>query len=258
MNGVTRIGRLVPRSRPVAHCCAVAEPVAAEQQDATETSRRKEEREVEKSFPSMARSARVDGKPHSASRRTSQGSAVLHEVELDAVDERFARDRAGVGGAIAKRLPIAFTRAADVSVRHGRERQQLDGVDLDDDTGSRVTAADFDLRAAPESDRHGDLAASHSLAKLSTKHHSPTLRRTPSVADDLNCRDQSSGQPRVSAAFRREGPHFKTVRPNQGTSADRPHDARSPGGTWAPLFRVCPAFTGTGASSGDSARLTSS
>ena len=124
-----------------------------------------------------------------ASTRTSQGSAVLHDVELEAVDERFAGDRAGVGGAIAKRLPIAFTRAANVFGGHGRERQQLDGIDLDDDTGGRVTAADFDLRAPPESDRHGDLAAGHSLAKLATKHHSPTLRRAPTVADDLRCRD---------------------------------------------------------------------
>jgi hypothetical protein len=114
---------------------------------------------------------------------------VLDDVELDAVDERLAGNRAGVGGAITKRLPSAFTRASDVFGRHGRERQQLDGVDLDDDTGGRVTTANFDLRAAPESDRHGDLAAGHSLAKRATKQHSPTLRRAPSVADVLNCLD---------------------------------------------------------------------
>ena len=115
-----------------------------------------------------------------------RGFVVLHDVELDAVDERLVRDRASVSGTTTKRLQIALTCAADILGRHGREGQQLDGVGLDDDTGGRVSTADLDLQAAPEPDRDSDLATGHSLAQLATKHHSPTLLWTPSVANDLN------------------------------------------------------------------------
>ena len=51
-----------------------------------------------------------------------------------------------------------------------------------------------------------------------------------------------------------------SVSPDWRTSVDRPYEAGSPGGTWASPLCVCTArnFHGPGASSGDSARLTSS
>lgn len=82
------------------------------------------------------------------------------------MDKGVVADRPGVGGPVPKRLAIDLARCGNVAVGHGREGQHLDGVDLDDDTGSAVAAALLDLRPAPEPDRDSDLAAGNPIAKV--------------------------------------------------------------------------------------------
>lgn len=100
-----------------------------------------------------------------------------HQVELDSVDERVVIDGPGVRRASPERLTIDLTRCGHVVFCDGRERQHLEGIDLDDDSGSAVPAADLDLLSAPQPDRDGDLAPCNRVAKVSAEHHPDTLRR---------------------------------------------------------------------------------
>src|SRR5450432_229467 len=71
----------------------------------------------------------------------------------------------------AKRLAVALAGAGDVIARHGRERQQLHGVDLYLVLVTPVAASDLDLGALPQPDRHGDVAARDAFAQLRAEHH---------------------------------------------------------------------------------------
>jgi hypothetical protein len=61
-------------------------------------------------------------------------------MELDPVDERVLVDRPRVRGALAQGLAVGLAGEPDVRVRDRRERDELDGVDLDQ-TGADAVAA---------------------------------------------------------------------------------------------------------------------
>ena len=73
----------------------------------------------------------------------------LHHVELDSVDEGVIVDRPGVSSPVPERLTIRLARGGHVIDGHGREGQDLEGVDLDDDVGGPVVAANRDFRSTP-------------------------------------------------------------------------------------------------------------
>jgi hypothetical protein len=66
-------------------------------------------------------------------------------VELHPVEQRVVADRPGVGGPGAQRLQIGLAGAAHVGRGDRRERQQLDGVDLDLPAADPVAAARLHL-----------------------------------------------------------------------------------------------------------------
>jgi hypothetical protein len=92
-------------------------------------------------------------------------------VELDAVDERALVDRAGVRGALAERLPIGLARSSHVLPGDRRERDELDGVDLDLAGPDAVAPALPDARPLPETDRERDVAGQHVVAQLAAELH---------------------------------------------------------------------------------------
>jgi SAM-dependent methyltransferase len=83
----------------------------------------------------------------------------LDGVELHPVQQRAVVDRARVRGAVPQRLPVRFPGARHVGVGDGGERDQLDGVHLDQALARahRVPAAGLDLGPFPQPERHGDL-----------------------------------------------------------------------------------------------------
>ena len=52
-------------------------------------------------------------------------------MELDPVDEGVLVDRPRVRGAVAQRLAVGLAGSHDVRLSDDRERDKLDGVDLD-------------------------------------------------------------------------------------------------------------------------------
>src|SRR5262245_29779578 len=92
-------------------------------------------------------------------------------MELDAVDERVLVDRPRVRGALAQGLAVGLARAPDVVLGDGRERDELDGVDLDQAGADPVAAALLDLRPLPQANRQRDVAGQDVMAQLAAELH---------------------------------------------------------------------------------------
>ena len=88
-------------------------------------------------------------------------------MEDDPVHERVLVDRARVRGAVAQGLAVrlAGRRGGPPRVDR-RERDELDGVDLDQAEPDPVAAALLDLRPLPQPDRQRDVAAQDVVAQL--------------------------------------------------------------------------------------------
>jgi hypothetical protein len=106
------------------------------------------------------------------------GLPALDGVELHPVQQRAVVDRARVRGAAPQRLPVRFPGAPHVGVSDVGERDELDGVHLDQARARphRVPATGLDLGSFPQPERHRDLSGQHVLAQLLTEEHAPRLR----------------------------------------------------------------------------------
>jgi hypothetical protein len=71
----------------------------------------------------------------------------------------------------AQSLEVGLARVSEVGLVDGTEGDELDRVDLDVSVGDAVAATGFDLRSAPQTERHGDLAGKDSSAQLGTELH---------------------------------------------------------------------------------------
>src|SRR5215469_1129722 len=102
----------------------------------------------------------------------------LHDMKLNPVHERVVVHGSRVRGAAAQRLEVRLTRPVHVGTSHRRERDQLDGVNLDKRRAYRVTPADAHLRPAPQSERQRDVAGRDVLAQLPAELHEYTVMAT--------------------------------------------------------------------------------
>lgn len=92
-------------------------------------------------------------------------------MELDPVHGRVLVDRTGVRSAPAQRLAIGLPGASDIPRRDGRERDKLDGVDLDRTKADPVAAALLDLWPLPQPDRERDVPSQDVVAQLTAELH---------------------------------------------------------------------------------------
>ena len=92
-------------------------------------------------------------------------------MELDPVHECVLVDRPRVRGAVAQRLAIGLAGSSNVRRSDRRERDKLDGVDLDQARPNPVAAAPLDLWPLPQPDRQRDIARKHVIAQLPTELH---------------------------------------------------------------------------------------
>ena len=79
-------------------------------------------------------------------------------MELDSIHERVLVDRPGVGGALAQGLAVGLAGSSHVRPGDRRERDKLDGVDLDLTGTDPVAAALLDPWPLPQSDRERDVS----------------------------------------------------------------------------------------------------
>ena len=94
-------------------------------------------------------------------------------MELDPVDERVLVDRPRVRGAVAQGLAVGLAGSPDVRLGDRRERDKLDGVDLDQTGADPVAPALLDLWPLPQPDRQRDIAGQDVIAQLAAELHTP-------------------------------------------------------------------------------------
>jgi hypothetical protein len=94
-------------------------------------------------------------------------------MELDPVDEGVLVDRPGVRGALAQSLAVGLAGLPDVCLGDRRERDKLDGVDLDQAGADPVAAALLDLWPLPQPNRQRDVAGQDVIAQLAAELHGP-------------------------------------------------------------------------------------
>jgi hypothetical protein len=94
-------------------------------------------------------------------------------MELDPVDERVLVHRPSMRGALAQALAVGLTGSPDIRLGDRRERDELDGVDLDQAGADPVAAALLDLWPLPQPDRDGDVAGQDVVAQLAAELHTP-------------------------------------------------------------------------------------
>jgi hypothetical protein len=76
-----------------------------------------------------------------------------------------------VCGALAQLLAIGLAGSSDVLAGDHRERDELDGVDLDLTGAHTVAAARLDPRPLPQSDRECDVSGQDVVAQLAAGVH---------------------------------------------------------------------------------------
>jgi hypothetical protein len=92
-------------------------------------------------------------------------------VELNPIDKRLLVDRPGVRGALAQRLAVGLAGSSDILPGDRRERDKLDGVDLDLAGADPVAAALLDPWPLPQSDRERDIPGQDVVAQLAAELH---------------------------------------------------------------------------------------
>ncbi len=93
-------------------------------------------------------------------------------MELNAIDKRVLVDRARVRGALSQRVAVGFAGSADVMRGDRRERDQLDGVDLDLTETDSVAAALLDPWPLPQANRKRDVSGQDVGSQLAAELHS--------------------------------------------------------------------------------------
>ena len=94
-------------------------------------------------------------------------------MKLDSIDERVLVDRPGVGGALAQFLAVELACSLHVLRADRRERDKLDGIDLDLTRADTVAAALPHPRLLPQSDRERDIPGQDVVAQLAAELHAP-------------------------------------------------------------------------------------
>ena len=94
-------------------------------------------------------------------------------MELDPVDESVLVDGPRVSSAVAQGLAVGLTGSPHVSLRNRRERDKLDGVDLDQTGAHPIAAALLDLSPLPQPDRQRDIAGQDVITQLAAELHIP-------------------------------------------------------------------------------------
>jgi hypothetical protein len=91
---------------------------------------------------------------------------------------RWASVSSSIGPAWAAR-PRRVSRSGAPDVRRGdrSERNELDGVDLDQTGADPVAATLLDLWPLPQPDRQRDIAGQNVIAQLTTEFHTPDASR---------------------------------------------------------------------------------
>ena len=92
-------------------------------------------------------------------------------MELNAVDERVLVDRPRVRGAPAQRLAVGLAGSPDILRGDRRERDKLDGIDLDLTQADPVAATLPDPRPLPQTDGERDVSRQDVVAQLATELH---------------------------------------------------------------------------------------
>jgi hypothetical protein len=92
-------------------------------------------------------------------------------VELNSIDERVLIDWPGVGGTLAQRLAIGLAGSSHVLSGDRRERQKLDGIDLDLTGAHPVAATLLDPWLLPESNGERDVTGQDVVAQLAAELH---------------------------------------------------------------------------------------
>src|SRR5262249_44189993 len=96
-------------------------------------------------------------------------------MELHAVEQGVIVDRSGVCRPSPKGFNVRLPRPSKILVRDGRERQQLDLVDLDHHRTAPVDASDLDLWSRPETVGDSDRSVRYSIAKIGAELHGAIL-----------------------------------------------------------------------------------
>ena len=105
--------------------------------------------------------------------RTPNSLVGAHRAELDPVDEGVLVYRPRVRGAVAQGLAVGLASSPDLRPGDRRERDKLDGVDLDQTWADPIAAALPDLRPLPEPDRQRDIAGEDVIAQIAAELHTP-------------------------------------------------------------------------------------
>jgi len=117
--------------------------------------------------------------------RPSRGSGIgTDRVELDSIDERVLADRSGVRGALAQRLAVGLAGSSHVVSADRRERDQVDGVNLDLTGADSIAAALLDAWPRPQSDRERDVSGQDVVAQLAAELHLRDASWLAAHADD--------------------------------------------------------------------------
>jgi hypothetical protein len=104
--------------------------------------------------------------------RPSHGSVTRADrVELNEINERVLVDWPGVRGALAQRLAVGLAGSSDVLRGDRRERDKLDGIDLDLTEADPVAAALLDPWPLPQSDGERDVSPKDVVAQLAAELH---------------------------------------------------------------------------------------
>src|SRR3954468_3304882 len=108
-----------------------------------------------------ARTVRVAQRGSTRARATASGcqptsppSSVVgaHRMKLDPIDESVLVDRPRVRGAVAQGPAVGLAGSPHIRLGDRRERDELDGVDLDQTRANPVAAALLDLWPLPQPD----------------------------------------------------------------------------------------------------------
>jgi hypothetical protein len=92
-------------------------------------------------------------------------------VKLNSINQRVLVNRPGVRGALAHRLAVRLAGPSDVPLSDRRERDKLDGVDLDLTESNPVAAALLDPWALPQPDGERDVSCQDVVAQLTAELH---------------------------------------------------------------------------------------
>jgi hypothetical protein len=92
-------------------------------------------------------------------------------MKLNAVDKRVLLDRPGVRGALAQRLAVGLASLSDVLPGDRRERDKLNGVNLDLTKADPVATARLDPWLLPQPDRERDVSGQNVAAQLAAELH---------------------------------------------------------------------------------------